>query len=166
MQNLLFIKPLYISAFPADERRNFGDLLALAETQTKMRLKIEKLDDELLAFIIYWEFESFVYVEHFAVNEQFRGKGHGGKIFREFLQNARKSVILEVEPPENLAAEKRIKFYERSGMILQHFPYMQPPYSHDKNPVNMLIMSSKYITKNDFEKIKNEIFEKVYNPEL
>jgi ribosomal protein S18 acetylase RimI-like enzyme len=162
MPEIKLIQALYQSAFPADERREFGDLLALAETQNEMQIKIKKLGGELLGFIIYWEFENFIYVEHFAVNERFRGNGHGAKIFQNFLQNAKKTIILEVEPPENLVAEKRIKFYERLGMILNYFPYTQPPYSTGKNPVNMLIMSSKNINENDFKSIKNEIFEKVY----
>jgi ribosomal protein S18 acetylase RimI-like enzyme len=162
MSEIKIIKSLYQSAFPADERRHFDDLTALAETQNEMRLKIEYIDGDLLGFIIYWEFESFVYVEHFAVDEQFRGNRYGSKIFQNFLKNTKKPVILEVEPPENTITQKRIRFYERMGMILNNFPYTQPPYSRDKNPVKMLTMSSKNINENKFEKIKSVIFEKVY----
>jgi ribosomal protein S18 acetylase RimI-like enzyme len=166
MQRFSLIKPLYIDAFVDCERRNFDDLLKLAKTQNEMHLKIEKLHNKLLSFIIYWEFKHFIYVEHFAVNEHFRGKGYGTKIFQKFLRNSTKFVVLEVEPPENSVAKKRIKFYEQQGMILNNFLYYQPPYNHGKINVNMLIMSSKYIEDNDFKRIKREIFEKVYNVKI
>ncbi|GHT17893.1 N-acetyltransferase [Bacteroidia bacterium] len=154
---------LYESSFPADERRHFDDLEALAAAENEMHIKTEYLDGEVLSFIIYWEFKDFIYVEHFAVNEQFRGNGHGGRIFKNFLRNSKKTLVLEVEPPENVIASKRIEFYKRLGMFLLPFSYTQPPYSAEKSPVNMLIMSNKNIkSASEFEEIKSVIFEKVY----
>ncbi|MDR0872146.1 MAG: GNAT family N-acetyltransferase [Prevotellaceae bacterium] len=157
------IKHLYETAFPPDERRGFDELQKLFAEENDMHIQIEHLNGELLGFIIYWTFEQFIYVEHFAVAEPFRGGGHGTKMFNDFLKNARLTVVLEVEPPENPVAEKRIQFYERLGMTLWRFPYTQPPYSAEKNPVDMRIMSSGDLgDESEFEKMKKVIFENVY----
>jgi ribosomal protein S18 acetylase RimI-like enzyme len=163
METIYSIKSLYETAFPPDERCDFDELLQLFVSENDMHVKTVFLDGELLGFIIYWAFEHFVFVENFAVNEKFRGHGHGAGIFTDFLKNAAHTVVLEVEPPDNPVAIKRIQFYERLGMTLHHFPYMQPPYGTGKNPVKMQIMSYGEIkTASDFEKMKSVIYENVY----
>ncbi|GHU86094.1 N-acetyltransferase [Bacteroidia bacterium] len=161
--NIKSIKNLYETAFPLDERRDFEVLQKLFSEENDMHIQIEHLNNDLLGFIIYWTFEQFIYVEHFAISEIFRGSGHGTKMFNVFLKKAQFPVVLEVELPKNNVTEKRIQFYERLGMIQLHIPYTQPPYSVDKNMIEMRIMSSDdLVNEIEFEKMKNVIFEKVY----
>ena len=72
-------------------------------------------------------------------------------------------VCLEVEPPENEISKRRIDFYKRNGLYLNTFPYLQPPISNGKNPVPLMIMSSKKIDKEKFSFIKDKLYREVYN---
>jgi ribosomal protein S18 acetylase RimI-like enzyme len=163
MQNIQLIRNLYETAFPVDERRHFDDLVQLSKAENEMHIKIEYLGNEILGFIIYWDFANFVYVEHFAVSEKFRDNGYGSRMFRDFLKHTEKTLVLEIETPDNVLARKRLQFYQRMGMFSLPFHYIQPPYNTDTKPVNMLILSNKNIVaESEFEEIKTEIFEKVY----
>jgi hypothetical protein len=72
--------------------------------------------------------------------------------------------VLEVEKPEDATCIRRIHFYESLGMKLSTAPYMQPPYSADKHPVSLYLMSYGNI---DFDKqmynIKTLLYNVVYN---
>lgn len=118
----------------------------------------------LVGYICFWEFEEFLYVEHFAILNSMRGTGQGSKFLKEFSENFSKPIILEVELPKNEVAIKRIKFYERLGYHLNDFPYTQPAYQPESSPVEMFVMSyGTVLSKTDFCKFTKTIKKVVYN---
>ncbi|MDR1345969.1 MAG: GNAT family N-acetyltransferase [Bacteroidales bacterium] len=138
--NFFLARSLYESAFLPDERRDFDDLLKIAETKSVFYAEFFKQDADLLGIIFYWKFRNFAYVEHFAVAEQFRNQGFGQKIMRNFCEKIGSPVVLEVEKPENEASKRRIRFYENLGFRVSEMPYLQPAYSANKQSVPMLLM--------------------------
>ena len=56
------------------------------------------------------DFADFVYVEYLAVDPDIRGGGIGARILSQLRDGVRKPVVLEVEPPFNELAKRRIQF--------------------------------------------------------
>ena len=123
-------------------------------------------DDEsdcIKAFITVWKFEDFAFIEHFAVNPFYRNQGLGSLILHEILNLLQCQICLEVELPKTDFAKRRIGFYERNGFFINHYPYAQPPYTREKQPVPLLMMTSgNCVSKDRFDSIKETIFKEVY----
>lgn len=150
------------NSFPADEYRTYEEQKAILDNEL---YSIYALYDgeKLKAFISVWEFEKFAYVEHFAVSPKYRNSGLGAKMLNELITRSQKSICLEVEPPENETARRRINFYLRNGFYLNDYPYIQPPMSKGKNAVPLLIMTSGgKVGRAVFDMMKATFYEKVY----
>ena len=79
------------------------------------------------------------------------------------LELIHKPVYLEVEPPNDAFAARRIGFYERCRLTLNHYPYMQPPISKGRNAIPLMIMSSgTELTEEQFQNIKTVLYREVY----
>lgn len=151
----LEIKDLYLSSFPEEERREWGDIeRRINEADPVFSFYVLKHVSENIGFITLWRLPGALYCEHFAIFRRFRGNGYGAeavgkaiRLAREQSSTADHAFILEVELPETSDdARRRIAFYERCGMIaLDQFPYWQPPYRRDLPEVPMMIMSSRPI---------------------
>ncbi|MGN1246137.1 MAG: GNAT family N-acetyltransferase, partial [Muribaculaceae bacterium] len=123
------VKELYEAAFPPDERRDFAFVEQLLNTSPHFSIRVatDSLTGEFAAFLSYWNFTSFSYIEHLAVMPQIRGVGIGHKIMADFFVNVSHRMVLEVEPPIDTITRKRVAFYESLGMTLwSDFPYTQP----------------------------------------
>lgn len=153
------------NSFPTDEYRPFYEQkdLFLKKEYSVYGLK-NKENNSLMGFIALWEFDDFLYIEHFAVSPYFRNKGLGEKILSELKSISDKTLCLEVEPPKNDISVRRINFYKRNGFFLNEYPYIQPAISKGKSPVTLMIMTSdKKISEEEFLKIKDTLYKKVYH---
>ena len=167
-QNPLFqaVWSVYMNSFPADEKRTLIQQKKLFKRKEySLFAVLEK--QKFLGFLSTWDFDSFLFIEHFAVKEGLRGRGMGTKILQEFilLQKAKnKKIILETERPNaNPAAKKRIVFYERLGFKLCLENYIQPPYSMKKKPVPLFLMQhGKKISSDEFIDIREKLYRIVY----
>ena len=120
--------------------------------------------ETLVGYVCYWEFENFLFVEHFAISKEMRGTGCGSRFLKEFSETKNKPIILEVELPETEIAEKRIKFYERLGYVVNNYPYIQPAYQPESKPVDMFVMSyGSSLSKQNFDDFTQKIKKVVYN---
>jgi GNAT superfamily N-acetyltransferase len=131
---------IYVDSFPSDERRAL-ELQKEAIKNKKYNFSAAINDGVLVAIIAYWNIGGFLFLEHFAVIQDMRGKGIGTELLKRHILANKQKVVLEVERPETEIAIKRIGFYERIGFRLNDFKYVQPPYGKDKNPVPMLLMT-------------------------
>lgn len=162
-QKLERIRHIYESSFPADERRSFAQLVDTFATCSAVNIELFDHDTETIGFIIYWQFEGFVYIEHFAFESLCRGQGNGTKALREFVEHIGMPVVLEVEPAIDNLTRRRIGFYSRLGFCLHLQPYTQPPYDETKNSVDMHLMSYNLDNfDNRFTEIKDTIYREVY----
>ncbi len=157
------IQKLYEDAFPLRERRDFSALLDLLVIEN-MELKAINDFSLIIGFLIQWEFKSFNYIEHLAIDPSQRGKNYGTKVMKKIIGNSDKILLLEVEPPHDDISNKRILFYEKLGMKVCPFTYEQPPYREDEKSFPMLIMSFPIeLKRSAFEEFTSIITTEVYD---
>lgn len=131
---------LYEDAFPFEERRQFdGQCIVLQNDSYHFNVLID--NNQFKGFILWWDFETYKYIDHFATVVKERNKGLGKLILNKFINHTDKSIILEVELPTSNINERRIKFYERIGFKLNQHYYEIPPVQKDQVPLQLLIMS-------------------------
>ena len=155
--------PLLEQAFPPAERRTEKGQRELLHRHSYSYRILEDEKGSFLGFLAVWDLGKFRFVEHFAVNEKARGKGIGGKALQMWMQESSTPVVLEVEPPETETAQRRIGFYQRMGMCLNHFPYLQPAMQEGQPPIPLQIMSwPKPISQEDFSPWQQILYREVY----
>ncbi|WP_294153449.1 GNAT family N-acetyltransferase [uncultured Clostridium sp.] len=151
------------NSFPSIERRNYEEQKKLFDDELYNVIGYKDADDRVGAFLAFWKFEDFNFIEHFAVDYKLRGNGMGTELFNRYLSSDDKMTILEVELPKDEISEKRIKYYEKMGMILNDYEYMQPPLQKGKPLLPLMVMSYKNELKShEFKKIKEQIYKTVY----
>jgi ribosomal protein S18 acetylase RimI-like enzyme len=153
------IREIYENSFPEDERRDFTSLSDLLVNNEDIHISLFAENGLVNAFIIYWNFTDFIYIEHFAVDRKFRGQGWGTKIMQAFMNNVQTPIVMEVELPHDDISRKRIAFYERLSFAAFPQPYVQPSYGEGKREVEMRLMRFGQI---DFEYVKSTLYAKVY----
>lgn len=152
-------------AFPPSERRTKADQKKLMDLEEYTIYGLKEADD-LIGFVAEWEGPEYRFVEHFVVNEAFRGNGVGSKLLNEYNELSDKPVVLEVEPPENDIQKKRIRFYKRNGYHLTEYSYVQPTINADIKGVPLVLMTyPDQLTDDRFLSIKDWLFSTVYNKE-
>lgn len=151
-------------SFPEDERRSYDEQKKLLEkSYYNIYILKDDKDCSIKGFVAIYDFEKFVFLEHFAVSTSFRNQGLGAKILNELLTAMQRLICLEVELPNTENAARRIGFYKRNGFFLNNGPYVQPALGKGKNPLPMKIMSSgRELSSSEFEFVKNTLHKKVY----
>ena len=151
-------------SFPKDEYRPYDEQKALLDNSAYEIYILPDSDDKAIkAFIAVWDLDSFAFIEHFAVNPTYRNNGIGSTFLSEIVHMLGKMVCLEVEPPDDEMAYRRIGFYKRNNFFLNEYPYTQPPISAGRDPVPLLIMTyGRSINEMEFAKIKSALFTHVY----
>ena len=145
-----FSKDLFESAFPDEERPPFGELKNRNANYHFLVAVIEETN-EPVGILAYWTFPKFVYVEHFAIDEELRGQGFGKAVFLNFLSQQTEQVLMEVELPHDEVSEHRIEFYASMGLYQNPQHYVQPSYQNsDEDALQMLIMSKYELDYEDF----------------
>lgn len=154
---------LMCESFPTDEYRPYAEQLRLTDFSEYSLFGLHGENGTVKAFISVWDFNTFAYIEHFAVATSCRNGGVGANILERVQDKIKKLIVLEVERPETEIARRRINFYERNGFFLNEYDYVQPPISQGKNPLPLFIMSSKgKISEKRFAEIKEKIYSAVY----
>lgn len=162
-----FAKDLFESAFPDEERPPFGEIKK--RDKTRFHFLVATMgDDEPLGILTYWDFEDFIYVEHFAIHEDLRDQGLGKAVFLNFLSQQTKQVVLEVEIPHNEVSDHRVEFYGSMGLFLNQQEYWQPSYNKKKHElaVQMYIMTKYEVDDDEFDEIRRVLYQNVYGYEL
>lgn len=140
--SLLFAKELYEQAFPEQERRPWPSFLNLLATVKEMHFDVIRNDQQDVGIIIWWKINGWMFIEHLAMSETVRGKGLGAAVMKYYLAVAEGKILLEVEPPLAIDANRRIHFYERLGFSLLSYPYEQPCYRDALLSYPMCLMAS------------------------
>ena len=90
--------------------------------------------------ILYWETESFIYVEHFCIFPELRGQRYGQRAL-EKLDGKGKTIILEIDPPEDEISVRRQHFYQRLGFVANPYAYIHPSFRRPFHPHRLVLMS-------------------------
>lgn len=153
---------LYFENFPASERRDWDQEVALIDEEDRFHLLGAIDDGALVGFISYWMLEECCYIEHLAVSAPRRCAGLGGSLLRH-VAGLGMPVLLEVEPPVDETTRRRVAFYQSHGLLLRdEVPYIQPPYSPGLPPVPMCIMTSPGMTVSQVTACVEELRRVVY----
>lgn len=160
--HLTTIQTWYEASFPPNERRRFNALRQLLSC-SDMHLCALIDQDQLVGFIIYWQWPTVVFVEHFAIDPNLRGNQLGQQALNELLRIDSLCYVLEVERAGDDISRRRIQFYERQGFLLNTFPYAQPPYEAGNSPIPMHLLSIPVMpSQEDFNAVSTLIKERVY----
>lgn len=130
----------YAASFPPHEQRRAGSQAAImAEDAYYFYLLREGGED--VGALLCWQSGEFIYVEHFFIYSDCRGKGYGGRALTA-LGELGKVVILEIDPPVDEVARRREGFYLRCGFYPNPYPHVHPPYHRGKEGHTLVILSS------------------------
>ena len=134
---------LYESSFPREERRDETE-------QNRVLLKDDYhvdfiMDgDEFLGVMLYWETESFIYLEHFTTRAEIRNRGIGAAAL-DLLKSKGKTILLEIDPPEDEIAIRRLEFYKRNGFLMTPHYHIQAKYHLGDEDLMLKILSYPHI---------------------
>lgn len=151
-------------SFPATERRDRNGFLW--EYENAEFRSMCSLSEHLEAVMNYWDMGDIIYIEHFAVAPELRGRGKGAAMMKEMLlRESGKTLVLEAElPSEGEVAKRRIGFYERLGFMMNEYSYIQPPLIKGEPPVPLAIMSCpEALSRESFDHVRETLYRKVYN---
>lgn len=163
---------LYCESFPHAERRGWktnADAKQWICSHKNCHVYLIRFESRFVGFLNCWNLytphREILYIEHFAISPGQRGNGLGADVLKEIISTSKIGIILEVEPPVDEMTRRRIAFYERNGLKLHtNLPYQQPPYSTDRQPVVLKIMSSPEIPAQEIAShIIPELYRTVYN---
>jgi ribosomal protein S18 acetylase RimI-like enzyme len=156
---------IYQRSFPPDEKRAESEQRKLlSNKQYKLLRFYNRPHTQVIGFLALWEMEEFTFLEHFAIREEYRGKGLGGRFLTEFQSQCDKDLILEVELPNTPIAKRRVEFYERAGFCYNHYPYLQPPYDENGHAVELSLMSyPTALSKERFDAVCSILYSQVYH---
>ena len=117
---------------------------------------------QTLGLLTTWEFADFIYIEHFAIDPEVRSRGYGSTTLSTFIKKYGKPIVLEAEPPTDDITHRRIRFYERQGLTLYDFPYLQPAYTEASQPVELRLMGTLDIHATPLPHVSNTLHREVY----
>lgn len=115
------LKRLYKEAFPASERKPFW-LMQIKHRQQKADMWVIEEEGECSGFAITMNDGDLVLLDYFAIDEEKRGQGLGGKSLKALREMYKdKRFFLEIEslavPSENMEERRsRKQFYINNGM--------------------------------------------------
>lgn len=151
------IYALMTQHFIEDERRDLADFLqAIRRPQYTMYGLWQ--NGVRVGYAGIWTLNGMFFMEHFAVVQEYRGRGVGSACLQTLLQRFH-SMVLEVEHPTGETEKRRIAFYERNGFVREPFDYLQPSY-HGGEPLSLELMS--YPSHLPDDSIVDEIYATVY----
>lgn len=157
------VKHTYKSSFPPEERRKFAEVEKLLTENRLLTIEAFFKDGEYAGFITSWQLDGFIYVEHFAIEENLRNRTIGENVLKHFLAAKQVPVVLEVELPEDEMSRRRIGFYERIGFVLEPRSYGHPPYREGVDGLQLYVMAYGDIDiKKEFERVKECLYQYVY----
>lgn len=165
-EDYLFAEQLFIEAFPANERRDLPQQRFNVDHQSRFTCNLLIEENKTVGILNVWDFSTFYYVEHFAIEPSERGKGYGRRALEQLKERSekeKKPIVLEVERPTDSISTRRIRFYEQAGFTLDDHDYIQPPYRKGDMPFPMRIMSYARNAKVlPYESIETTLHKEVY----
>jgi ribosomal protein S18 acetylase RimI-like enzyme len=152
-------------SFPRNEIRSKSGQFALLKKDEYSLLAYEN-EGEIIGFISVWDLGEIAFVEHFAIDEKHRGRGVGSAMLGEVFTLYSAPIVLEVEPPTDEKTKKRIGFYERNGLVFHDYYYVQPSMEKGRYEVELKIMCSQVLDRENFEKVRAKLYAKIYKVKI
>ena len=147
---------IYENSFPQSEMRTLSNLRDVMQGE-HCKIAAYHVNGDVIGFIVYWEYSSFVYVEFFAVSNLKRNGGYGSYIIRDFIEDFKsKPIILEIDNICDDISKRRHGFYVREGFLLNDFKHAPTAYNDINDTLNLHIMTYQQL-------ISQEQYDEFYN---
>lgn len=130
---------LYASSFPSHERREVPSQTAILR-DPEYHFDLVYDGDSFVGLMLYWETESYIYIEHFCILPEARNNQYGRKTLAA-LKAKDKMLILEIDPPVDAISLRRKGFYERCGFVQNRYRHIHPPYHSGACGHELLLMT-------------------------
>ena len=131
---------LYGMSFPYNEQRE-PDSQEKIMSDPEYHFELIYDEGRFVGEVLSWENADFIYIEHFCMLPDVRGRGCGARAL-ELLRARGKTIILEIDPPVDDISRRRKGFYERNGFAANDYNYTHLPYHRDCKGHRLIIMSS------------------------
>lgn len=95
----------------------------------------------LSALFLIGSLSSTYNIEHLAICDDLRGKGYGGRLLNEFVEQQSKIVLLEIDPVVDELSKKRLRFYTHHVFYTNEYVHDHPAYRL-KYPAHRLVVLS------------------------
>lgn len=138
---------LYKSSFPVVERRDDAEQRRVLENDA-YHFDIITENGEFIGIMLYWEVNSLIYLEHFAIRSDLRNKGFG-TVALDLLKKKGKTILLEIEPPVGDITVRRYEFYKRNGFVMNSFYHIQAKYHFGDADLELKILSYPRVLEKD-----------------
>lgn len=150
-------RSFYVDSFPIYEQRDEEQqICALKDERYYLNCYIQ--DDRLLAFVAYWDFQTYCYIEHLAVHPFSRGQSVGTKMLSEFLMTGFPLVLLEIDPVIDEISTKRFRFYQQLGFVENPYPHYHPAYDPQFEPHQLTVLSApKAISRDEYNQFYQDL---------
>lgn len=136
-----YFENLYRISFPIFEQRTEQQQV-LAFSSPAYHLNIYLDGEVFVGFIAFWEFDRYLYIEHFAVHPDLRGKGYGSIALKALQDSTTKRLLLEIDPVTDNISAKRLHFYELNGFSSNPYPHVHPPYREGFHGHNLVVLTT------------------------
>lgn len=141
---------IYTASFPLFEQRT-EEQQEQAFQSPNYHLEVYLKDNLFIGFISYWDFSTYVYIEHFAIHENFRGQGYGGLLLEDFNKRLNKIILLEIDPIMDEVSANRLKFYKKCGFFENSYDHLHPPYRNAYQGHALIILTTERpITEDEY----------------
>lgn len=130
---------LYEAAFPRAERRDMEEISRILQNED-YHMDVLMEGKTLLGILFYWQTEDYIFLEHFATMAHLRNQGLGSRALG-LLQQKKKPIILEIEPPVDELTNHRYGFYRRNGFVMNPFDHIQAQLRREDPPLSLKILS-------------------------
>ena len=99
---------LYQNSFPLCEQRTLDHQITAFKAD-RFHLDVYLDGETLVGFIGYWDFDDYLYIEHYAINSDLRGGGWGSRILEALQKTAGKTIILEIDEVVDEISTRRLR---------------------------------------------------------
>lgn len=167
-----YLRELYRRSFPPEERRAETEIFSQPTKGLRLYLIYRKAEHTssneaqqvVIGFLSLWHLLGFAFIEHFVLDEQYRGRGYGSKCMRHLIDIlSPMPIVLECELRNSSSiAERRVRFYEGLGFGLLPYTYAQAPYLSGGDFVPMHLMATRPYDAEAYEVLRQTIYSCVY----
>lgn len=157
---------LYCTSFPIFEQRTVPQQAAAFQHKA-YKLSAFTENNLFIGFIAYWEFDTYLYVEHFAISSELRGKGYGSKLLSRFIQSTDKIVLLEIDPITDSQSEARLRFYQKCGFYKNEYCHKHPAYRDEYQPHSLIVLTTqREISEDEYRQFNLDLNKTVMNRDV
>lgn len=136
-------REIYDISFPIFEQRTEQQQTdAFADSRYHLDCYTGNEPGRLQGFIAYWRFEDYTYVEHFAIHPDERGKGLGGQILSNLIEQESGRVLLEIDPVMDEISAARLRFYRSYGFVENPYAHIHPAYRKEYPDHSLVVLST------------------------